>query len=43
LLSNGLGTSPSTILFANPSAIAVLPVPGSPTITQLFFLRLAKT
>ena len=43
LLINVLGTSPSTIFLASPSAIAVLPVPGSPTSTQLFFLRLANT
>ena len=36
------GTSPSTIRLARPSAIAVLPTPGSPTRTQLFFLRLAR-
>ena len=34
------GTLPSTILDASPSTIAVLPTPGSPTNTGLFFLRL---
>ncbi len=33
------GTSPSIIRCANPSAIAVFPVPGSPTNIGLFFLR----
>ena len=34
------GTSPLTILNANPSAIAVLPTPGSPINTGLFFVFL---
>ena len=34
------GTSPFTILYANPSAIAVLPTPGSPISTGLFFVLL---
>ena len=33
------GTSPSMILRASPSAIAVLPTPGSPTYSGLFFDR----
>ena len=41
--SKGLGTSPFIIFFASPSAIAVLPTPGSPNIITLFFLRLANT
>ena len=36
------GTFPSTIFNAKPSTIAVLPTPGSPTKTGLFFLRLPK-
>mmetsp|Transcript_20078 Transcript_20078/g.36442 ORF Transcript_20078/g.36442 Transcript_20078/m.36442 type:complete len:220 (-) Transcript_20078:313-972(-) len=36
------GTSPSKILRASPSTIAVLPVPGSPTKQGLFFVRLLK-
>jgi hypothetical protein len=36
------GTSFSTILLARPSAIAVLPTPGSPTNIGLFFCRLHK-
>jgi hypothetical protein len=32
------GTSPRTILWAIPSAIAVLPTPGSPINTGLFFV-----
>ena len=36
------GTSPSTILCAKPSAIAVLPVPGSPTKIGLFLVRRDK-
>ena len=34
------GTSPLTILKAKPSAIAVLPTPGSPIKTGLFFVFL---
>ena len=33
------GTSPLTIRWANPSAIAVLPTPGSPTNIGLFLVR----
>src|SRR5581483_4463339 len=33
------GTSPPTIRCASPSAIAVLPTPGSPISTGLFFVR----
>ena len=33
------GTSFCSILYASPSAIAVLPTPGSPTISTLFFER----
>ncbi len=33
------GTSPRTILWASPSAMAVLPVPGSPMSIGLFFVR----
>ena len=36
------GTSPLTILSANPSAIAVLPTPGSPIKHGLFFVFLDK-
>ena len=36
------GTSPDTIRCASPSIIAVLPTPGSPIITGLFFERLFK-
>jgi len=34
------GTSPRTILSANPSTIAVLPTPGSPISTGLFLVLL---
>ena len=37
------GTSPFTIRRAIPSAIAVLPTPGSPIKTGLFFVRRLKT
>ena len=37
-----LGTFFSVILFANPSAIAVFPTPGSPTNKGLFFCLLHK-
>ncbi|KAF7838522.1 Uncharacterized protein G2W53_007004 [Senna tora] len=37
-----LGTSPLTILCAKPSTTAVLPTPGSPMRTGLFFVRLDK-
>ena len=36
------GTSPSTIRCAKPSAIAVLPTPGSPTNIGLFLVRRVK-
>ena len=39
LSSSVCGTLPSTIFCAKPSAIAVLPTPGSPISTGLFFLR----
>ena len=37
------GTSPLIIRWANPSTIAVLPTPGSPISTGLFFVRLFNT
>ena len=37
------GTSPSTIRWARPSTIAVLPTPGSPISTGLFFVRRERT
>ncbi len=37
------GTSPSTMRWARPSAIAVLPTPGSPIRTGLFFVRRERT
>ena len=37
-----LGTSPFTIRIARPSTIAVLPTPGSPIKTGLFFVFLDK-
>ncbi len=37
------GTSPETIRWARPSAIAVLPTPGSPISTGLFFVRREST
>ena len=37
------GTSPSTIRRASPSTIAVLPTPGSPMSTGLFFVRREST
>jgi hypothetical protein len=36
------GTSPSTMRRARPSAIAVLPTPGSPTYSGLFFCAAAQ-
>ena len=36
------GTSPAAILRASPSAMAVLPTPGSPISTGLFFVRRDK-
>ena len=41
--SSTSGTSPLTILRARPSAIAVLPTPGSPTKSGLFFCRRQST
>ena len=37
------GTSPETIRWARPSTIAVLPTPGSPISTGLFFVRREST
>ena len=37
------GTSPQTIRCASPSMIAVLPTPGSPISTALFFVRRHRT
>ena len=37
------GTSPETIRWARPSTIAVLPTPGSPIRTGLFFVRRERT
>ncbi len=37
------GTSPATTRSASPSTIAVLPTPGSPMRTGLFFVRLDRT
>src|ERR1019366_4066954 len=37
------GTSPETIRWARPSTIAVLPTPGSPISTGLFFVRRLST
>mmetsp|Transcript_63263 Transcript_63263/g.117693 ORF Transcript_63263/g.117693 Transcript_63263/m.117693 type:complete len:595 (-) Transcript_63263:44-1828(-) len=42
LPSSMSGTSPVAILKAKPSAIAVLPTPGSPISTGLFFCRRAR-
>ena len=39
LLSSVSGTSPATIRWARPSAMAVLPTPGSPISAGLFFVR----
>jgi len=39
LLLSPSGTSPRTMRSANPSAIAVLPTPGSPISTGLFLVR----
>ena len=36
------GISPAMILWANPSAMAVFPVPGSPTKIGLFLVRLER-
>ena len=37
------GTSPATMRCASPSTIAVLPTPGSPISTGLFFVRREST
>ncbi len=37
------GTSPATTRCARPSTTAVLPTPGSPISTGLFFVRRAST
>ena len=37
------GTSPLTTRWARPSTIAVLPTPGSPISTGLFFVRREST
>ena len=37
------GTSPATMRWARPSTIAVLPTPGSPMSTGLFFVRREST
>ncbi len=42
LVFNTSGTSPETMRCAKPSAIAVLPTPGSPIRTGLFFVRRAR-
>ena len=42
LSANSVGTSPSAIRWASPSAIAVFPTPGSPSKTGLFFDRRIK-
>ena len=42
LLRKISGTLPFTIRCANPSAIAVLPTPGSPISTGLFLVRRLK-
>ena len=41
--SKNFGTVLSLILIASPSAIAVLPTPGSPTISTLLLKRFANT
>ena len=43
LLRSPSGTSPSTMRRARPSTIAVLPTPGSPMSTGLFFVRRDST
>ena len=37
------GTSPATMRWASPSTMAVLPTPGSPMRTGLFFVRREST
>ena len=37
------GTSPATMRWASPSAMAVLPTPGSPMSTGLFLVRRPST
>ena len=43
LSCSDVGTSPSTMRWASPSTIAVLPTPGSPISTGLFFVRREST
>ena len=43
LFSSDVGTSPDTIRCASPSTMAVLPTPGSPIRTGLFFVRRLRT
>ena len=43
LVAERLRHSPATMRWASPSTIAVLPTPGSPISTGLFFLRRAST
>ena len=43
LLRSVSGTSPETMRCAKPSTIAVLPTPGSPIKTGLFFVRRERT
>ena len=43
LLRNDSGTSPFTMRSAKPSAMAVLPTPGSPISTGLFLVRRDRT
>ena len=42
LSESSSGTSPCAIFSASPSAIAVLPTPGSPIRQGLFFVRLER-
>ena len=43
LFCSTAGTSPLTIRWASPSTMAVLPTPGSPISTGLFFVRRLST
>jgi len=43
LCFNPSGTSPRTMRCASPSTMAVLPTPGSPMSTGLFFVRREST
>ena len=43
LFSSGSGTLPETMFWASPSTMAVLPTPGSPIRTGLFFVRRDST